>query len=319
MDAVKEVIMKSNNKYCSIDPLPTTIVKNMLDDLIPTITNIVNRSLHEGQFPNPFKTAVVNPILKKANADPEVLSNYRPVSNVAFISKILEKVVATQLRRHLQRNELEEPLQSAYRPQHSCETAILRVHNDIIRSLDERKVVLLVLLDMSAAFDTLNHHISLLRTLKRLGVTGLALQWFSSYLQDRSQSVRIRSSTSEPQPLRWGVPQGSVLGPLLFTIYSAGLGAVIRHHLMNYHFYADDSQIYISTHPDQLQGALTALEDCLASVRNWLCGHQLKLNETKTEVLLISSKHNATKWQDVTVKIGDSSITQSSKPGCDHG
>ena len=307
---LKELIMKSNDKFCSVDPLPTTLLKEMLDELLPVIEMLINRSLREGHFPAPFKSAIVNPLLKKQNANQDELSNYRPVSNVAFISKVLEKVVAIQLRDHLKRNELDEPLQSAYRPQHSCETALIKVHNDIIRSLDERKVVILVLLDMSAAFDTMNHR-SLLRVLECTGVSGIALQWFSSYLSNRTQSMLIRSSISDPHELKCGVPQGSVLGPLLFTIYTAGLGAIIRQHLVGYHFYADDSQIYVSTGPEKLEEAISALEACLRDVRTWLCGHGLKLNESKTELLVISSKHNAQQGQTVT--IGESSIAQTHK------
>ena len=288
MDDIRTIITESPNKSCSLDPLPTHLTRAALDVLLPVIHVIVNRSLSEGHFPQCYKEASVTPLLKKTTLPPEC-KNYRPISNLRFLSKILEKIVTRQLNQHLQINGILEPFQSAYRQSHSCETALLRVQNDIVLAVSEKKVVLLVLLDLTAAFDTVNHK-TLLQILERLGVRGTTLHWFTSYLHDRSQSVKIGGASSEPKHLSCGVPQGSVLGPILFTLYTSSLGTLIRRHLPGYHFYADDTQLYVSAEPQDLPHVIHQMERCIAEVTSWLCCHELKVNELKTEFMLICSK-----------------------------
>ena len=134
------------------------------------------------------------------------------ISNLTYLSKIIERVVASRLFTHMNENNIAEPMQSAYRPGHTTETALLHVHNNILRAVDEQKAVALVLLDLSAAFDTIDHNIMLSRLSKRLGVGGIALKWFESYLKGRKQSVVINETLSSPVDVLYGVPQGSVLG-----------------------------------------------------------------------------------------------------------
>ena len=140
------------------------------------------------------------------------------------MSKVIEKVVAKQLSGHLESNSLFDPMQSAYRANHSTETALLKVHNDIVRAIDSGKAVAVVALDLSAAFDTIDHTILLKRLEKRFGVRGSAHAWMRSYLSKRTQEVTVKDAVSDPFPLKYGVPQGSVLGPLLFTAYTSPLG-----------------------------------------------------------------------------------------------
>ena len=154
------------------------------------------------------------------------MKNYRPVSNLPFVSKIVEKVVASRLNTHMAQNSILEPSQSAYRKHHSTETALLRVQNDILQAIDRKKCVMLLLLDLSAAFDTIDHEILLQRLRVSGGVCGTALAWFRSYLSCRTQSVKILNTTLKPRLLRYGVPQGSVLGPLLFTLYSGPIAPI---------------------------------------------------------------------------------------------
>ena len=146
------IIMKS---YI-LDPLPATILKQHFDLLLPIILKIVNLSVKYGHFPS-LKFADLSPLLKKANLDHEVNAKYRPILNIKVISKIIEKVVVVRLQKYLEANQLNEPLQSAYKPLHSCKTAIVRVHNDILVATDKRYCVILLLLELSAAFDTVDH------------------------------------------------------------------------------------------------------------------------------------------------------------------
>ena len=174
-----------------------------------------------------------------------IFNNLRPISNLAFMSKLLESAVCNQYKAHLKRHGLAQLYQSAYKENHSVETALICVQNDIVCALDDKKSVSLVLLDLSAAFDTVDHKVLLNVLEKRVGVTGLALNWFSSYLSNRSQCVSISGVYSKKANLKCGVPQGSVLGPVLFTTYMLPLGDILRHLNFTFHCYADDQQIYM--------------------------------------------------------------------------
>ena len=288
-EQLSKIIMSMKTKQCSLDPLPTGLTKECLNSLIPAVTNIINVSLSTATFPSQWKRAIVRPLLKKASFDPEVLKNYRPVSNLAFLSKVLEKVVASQLTAHIEGNHLQTPFQSAYRASHSVETALLKVHNDIVQALAERKGVLLVLLDLSAAFDTVDHDIMTER-LVASGVNGLALKWIQSYLSGRTQCVKIGKVCSTPINVNCGVPQGSVLGPLLFTLYTNPLGDILGPHC-RFHFYADDTQCYLVFDMCQIGPATLSMSECISSVSKWLLKNKLLCNNDKTEFIVIRSPY----------------------------
>ena len=217
-DTVRKLVVSATTKSCPLDPVPTATVKECLDDLPPVLTSIINFSLQSGSFPDQWKEALVKPLLKQPGCDP-FFRNFRPVSNLAFVSKLTEKAVADQIQSYMDMNYLFPPFQSAYRPHHSTETALLKVKNDILMNMDRQCVTLLVLLDLSAAFDTVDHAILIDRLSTEFGVTGPVLNWFTSYLSNRSQRVSIDGVLSEKFNLDCGVPQGSCLGPLLFVIY----------------------------------------------------------------------------------------------------
>ena len=164
--------------------------------MLPVITDIVNRSLDEALIPNLLKTALIIPLLKKTNLDTEDFKNFRPVSNLPFVSKLIEKSVVVQLVQYIDDSNLDEKLQSAYKKLHSTETALLRVHDDILRTVDRGCTVVLLLLDLSAAFDTVDHGLLLHRLNTQFGIKGKVLAWFKSYLTDRSQFVGINGSNS---------------------------------------------------------------------------------------------------------------------------
>ena len=216
---IANFIKSSRVKTCALDPLPASVVTKYLPRLLPVITDIVNRSLDEAFIPNSFKTALVTPLLKKTNLDTEGFENFGPVSNLPLISKLIEKSVAAQLVQYIDDNNLDEKLQSAYKKLHSTETALLRVHDDILRAVDHSCSVVLLLLDLSAAFDTVDHGLLLQRLNTRFGIKGKVLAWFKSYLTDRSQFVSINGSSSSQSNLMFGVPQGSGLGPILYLLY----------------------------------------------------------------------------------------------------
>ena len=299
------------NKSCELDPLPTSFVKEAVGALAPIITDIVNLSLTSGVFPSCYKEALVTPLLKKQSLDCNRLQNYRPVSNLALISKIIEKVVSAQLNTYLKENNLLEPCQSAYRQGHSTETALVRVQNDIICAVGQQKAVLFVMLDLSAAFDTVNHQL-LIQTLQQLGIRGTMLPWFSTYLSGRLQMIKVNGVTSKPKLLDCRVPHGSVLGPILFTIYTASLGQLLRQLDVQYHLYADDSQLWVIFKPPERDTAIGQMEKCIVSVQKWMLSHELKINDDKTEFLVISSKSIARGIESPSLHIGDHQVVATS-------
>ena len=309
LDVLKS-IKASPTKGCPLDPLPTWLLKDCLPLLAPAITRIVNSCFASGCFPAGLKKALVTPLIKKPSLDADVLSNYRPVSNLSFLSKLLERIAVQQLQEYLCAYSLLPKSQSAYRKHHSTETALLRVQNDILRAVDRHEEAILVLLDLSAAFDTLDHVVLLKRLNQRFGIQDKALSWFKSYLEDRFQSVVIGSNTSTESKLNWGVPQGSVMGPVLFSMYTAQLEDVVKANGVDCMIYADDTQLYVTMKPDNRQDAKALLENCIRDVKTWMKTNHLKLNDDKTEVVHFSSRY-LPRPPTVNILVGDSEISPS--------
>lgn len=295
-EEIRKIVIAAPDKSCELDPFPTHLVKTCLDLLLTPITSLVNKSLAEGIVPLSFKNAHVSPLLKKPSLSKDDMNNYRPVSNLSFISKVLEKVVAGRIQSHMVSTNTSNPFQSAYRKFHSTETALLRIQNDILVAMDKGKVTALTLLDLSAAFDTIDHSILLNRLEKWFGITGSALDWLSSYLADRSQQIKLDETLSARVGLHFGVPQGSVLGPILFTLYTTPLSTVIQGQSISHHLYADDSQLYISFSAEDSTRSLNSLKGCLDSVLEWMLSNKLKLNPDKTEFLLIGHEQQRKKY-----------------------
>ena len=188
------------------------------------ILHIVNLCITTNVFPLPCKSSIVTPLIKKPGLDAEILKNYRPVSNLSFLSKVIEKVIASRIISHIENNAIIDKFQSAYKCGHSTETALLRVYSDIVTTIGKGSGSFLVLLDLSAAFDTTDHS-NLFQQFhileKYVRITGDALQFIKSYFSDRSQSTRNESIMSDIVHIICGVPQGSGLGPLKMCIYPA--------------------------------------------------------------------------------------------------
>jgi hypothetical protein len=312
-DTIK-LIKSCPSKSCSLDPIPTWLLKEVVNDLAPPITKLINTSLSTSVFPSSMKKALVTPLLKKQNLPTETLKNYRPVSNLSFVSKLTEKVVASQLSIHMSENELYTPVQSAYRSNHSTETALLKVLNDMLISVDEGNGVMLVLLDLSAAFDTIDHEILINRLSQRLGIKDHALAWFKSYLSERLQSIHLDGQSSAPKYLLFGVPQGSVLGPILFSAYQTPLFDIARRHGVDIHLYADDTQLYVSYNLDSVvekDSAVRKIENCIHNIKSWMTNNKLKLNDNKTEVMQVSSAWQKSKCESTNLSIGTHSVAPS--------
>ena len=206
------------------------------------------------------------------------------------LKKKIEKTVLTQLQEHLTGNGLLETYQSAYRKEHSTKTALLSVTDSLLSNTDNRLASIVAFLDLSAAFDTPGHKIMLKRLNITYGIHAKALQWMSSYLSDRQQSVTIGSISSKSVPLQSGVLQGSVLGPILFTLYTQPLSNTIQKHQFDYHKYADDTELEKAALPSDFSQVSRETEVCVADVNDWMNKNKLKLNKEKTELLVLEDR-----------------------------
>ena len=300
-------------KTSALDLLPKDLFLSVYPVLLPHLTHVNNNSLTSGTVPSCFKRARITPLLKKPTADSTELASYRPVSNLSFFSKVLESVVARQLNVYLSDHLLLNPVQSAYRHHHSTETALLHVYSELLVELDQGRSAFLVLLDLSAAFDTINHKM-LLKTLnQRFHISDQALKWIASYLDSRTFTVGMPGESSEVLDLGVGVPQGSVLGPVLFSLFTAPLHDIFSARGIKAHFYADDTQFWVSfdqRDPANEASARELISSVFCEVRDWMLEHQLMINPSKTVFLPVSRKLN---FNDIQPLCLDGTIIPPSK------
>jgi Reverse transcriptase (RNA-dependent DNA polymerase) len=241
---VQRIIAKMPAKTSPLDHIPITLVKSCSDIFGDLLSKLANLSFTEGKFPDQFKLCQVTPILKKHGLAADDPSNYRPIINLSTFSEVLKKPSQSQLRNHVNASPNNASLQSAYNAFHSTETAMTKVVSDLLTNVDSGSPSLLLSLDISAAFDTLNHKRLLQRAQDLFGFDGQTNLWLASYLSDRSSFVSMGASKSNTITHSTGVPQGSVLGPLLFSISTTPIGSLISSLGILYHQYADDTQLF---------------------------------------------------------------------------
>ncbi|KAI4900229.1 hypothetical protein NFI96_026022, partial [Prochilodus magdalenae] len=261
-----QYLESSNPTTCPLDPIPSTLLRTISLDLLPFTSPLINSSLSSGCVPQAFKTARVVPILKKPSLDSSDVSSYRPVSLLSFLSRTLERAVYNQLSFFLSQNQLQDINQSGFKPAHSTETALIAVTERLQTARSAKLSSVLILLDLSAAFDTVNHKI-LLSVLTDLGITGTA--WKSPTW--RKATIRVISS-----------------------------------HGFSYHCYADDTQLMLSF-PSSKTQVCNRISACLTDISSWMTAHHLKLNPSKTELLLIPSTTGP--YHDLAISLGNSLIT----------
>ena len=278
-------------KTCSLDPLPNPIFKDIIEDLLPYLCDLVNKSLTTGSVEG-VKDCIIIPLLKKAGLDPETLKNYRPVTNELFISKLSEKVVDTRIFDHMTVNRLHSKYQHGYKKFHGTETITLKLVNDVLIGFESNSATIVLLIDLSAAFDTVDIS-KLLNILENdIGIKGIALEWLKSFLIGRTQRVKIDNSQSECLPVLFGVPQGSVLGPVLFNIYASSLSLVIKNLGFNTSGYADDNNA-TNTFALTFQYNMIAeqLPNLVTQIHEWMNSFFLKMNPDKTEIIMFLPQH----------------------------
>ena len=270
---------------------------------------IINLSLSTGHFPSNWKEALIIPLLKKCGLE-LVNKSYRPVSNLQFVSKITEKAALSSFKLHLNENKLLPGYQFAYRDDFSTEMALTKVQDDLLLAIDNKKVSFFEALDLSASFDTVDHNILKNVLERQFGVAGLAHRWFCSYLESRSQRVKIDNTLSGIMELKYGVPQGSYAGPVLYTMYASTLRKVFEKLEISVMGYADDHALYSPSCFDKetISSTIANIEFCLREVKEWTSRNRLMMNEEKTEFVAFE-RHNMLDTSAVeSISVGDGPV-----------
>ena len=286
LDDLRNIITGMIVKTSPDDPLPASVLKPNLEVLLPYILELVNLSLESGDITG-LKESVINPILKKLNLDKNIKTHFRPIVNLQFLSKVIEKVVLKQLTDHMVANNLNCNQQFGYKKNFSTENMLLQIVDEVLVGFEQKSGTILVLLDMSSAFDTVDIS-KLLHILQhKIGLQGTVLQWFCSFLTGRQQKVLVNGKMSELLLTLYGVPQGSVLGPVLFNIYVSSLPSLIFSQGFSSSMYADDTNARIKfSFKFQLSNITVKIPQLVKEVGTWMKSHFLKVNPDKTEIML---------------------------------
>ena len=271
-----------SGKAVGLDRIPARLLKDSADIVAKPVAFIINTSLRTAQVPSDWKSARVIPLFKKGKADE--MDNYRPISILPVLSKVLERAVHIQLYKYLQQNKILSTYQCGFRKCHSTEFAVLSFSDNIRRNMDQGQLTGAVFIDLRKAFDTVDHAV-LLDKLSNLGILDKEHGWFTDYLSNRTQVVEFQGVTSASEDVSTGVPQGSILGPLLFILHINDLPEVVSD--CNILMYADDTVLYCSS--SQASVIQDKLNAELSKIDHWLSFNSLFVNVTKTEAMLFGT------------------------------
>lgn len=292
---VKKSILSISSNAAGGDGISRNMIVLILDEILPILCHILNNSILEGTVPSCWKEAQIIPLPKKSN--PKSFSEYRPISILPFLSKVLERLVHNQLSSFFNQNMLLNPLQSGFRTGHSTVSALVKVTDDIRLGMDNRQLTILTLLDFSNAFNSVDFDI-LLALLRSINISPSVIDWFRSYLFGRRQRIRIQDTFSSWCETNAGVPQGGVLSPLLFAVFINSISFFLTS---SYHLYADDLQIYSQAPLDHLADAVDEVNGDLLRIANWSRSHGLTINPIKTQVIIVGSSRLVSKIDFTTL------------------
>lgn len=296
IDEVKKKLMKlSSDKAMGCDMLPIKLIKLTISCIYEPLTHVINMSITSGCVPTEWKKARVCALHKGGTHEP---SNYRPISILPIFSKVLERVVFDQLYEYLNNNNLINMYQSGFRPLYSTASALLNITDEWLKSFEEGRIVCAVMLDLKKAFDTVDFDL-LMQKLRCYGIDEHALCWFKSYLHERSQFTTVNGVSSDFLPVQCGIPQGSILGPLLFILHINDLPVGLKHCKVS--MYADDTILYFAS-KDCYELEKKVNED-LKYVKRWLVLNKLNLNTNKTEYMVLGTKSRLKSIGNTTLNI----------------
>ena len=293
-------------KATGLDRIPARLLKDAAPIILESVTYLVNRSIETSTVPDEWKAAKVVALHKSGARDNP--DNYRPISILPVLSKIIEKAVCVQLQAYLQENCLLSPFQSGFRKNHSTQAAVTYFCDNIYRSMDSGKLTGALFIDLRKAFDTVSHE-RLISKLSRYGIRDQELSWFRNYLKNRTQIVSIQHDYSSPLGIDTGVPQGSILGPILFIMYIDDLHSCLQ--FTKFMMYADDTVLYYSA--PLLPEIEMKLNLDLINLSTWLQNNELILNMDKTEVVIFGTGQRLAKqdYDDFQVLFEGQVIQQS--------
>lgn len=293
LDVIKTVKSISCNSS-GVDGINIFVLKLLINRISAVLTHIINISFEHNTFPDRWKKAIIKPIPKILI--PLKASDFRPISLLTTLSKIIELLAFRQMVHYCNEHCLLDPNQSAYKKFHSTITALLKVTDDILEGIEDFEVSIMIFLDFSKAFDTINHRL-LLEKLKILGFDGPSCNWIKSYLSNRYQRVKHGDKFSEWKLIKNGVPQGSILGPLLFIILTSDMRKCFRYG--NYHEYADDTTEYKNTTVENINDSIQDINHDMQRVAEYCKNNILTLNEGKCEFMIVGSRSAIRKVKDV--------------------
>ena len=309
---VEKTINSMYSKSCELDAIPMPLLKRLIHKCLPFITKIVNISLTQGIFSDDWKVAIVRPLLKKTGLA-LMNKNYRPVSNLSFLSKLVEKCALHQFNAHCETYSLIPDFQSAYRKGYSTETSLIKLCNDLLWSMERQEATMVVLLDLSAAFDTVDHDLLLRIFQNRFGLMGTALQWYDNYLRPRRMKVCVNGTYSKELNLKHRVPQGSCLGENNFVAYCAPIEDIVKEPV-SISGYADDHSLHRTFNPNSSVDESQCVRDLQISVQDiakWMTSMRLKLNYDKTELILFGSRQQLLKCKTKEMELDGNPIPMS--------
>ncbi len=303
-DVLRLLCSLDTTKAVGLDGISAKLLKMSGPGVSSSLTSLFNFCIESGQMPDEWKHAKVTPVPKVSN--PEGAENYRPISVLPVVVKVFEKIVHHQVSVYLQEHSLLHEAQSGFRQCHTTQDVLLSTVDDWRKEIDNDQLVGSVMIDLSKAFDVVDHSI-LLRKLVSYGIRGSALKWFTNYFDGRRQRVVIGSARSEWSIIKRGVPQGSILGPLLFTLYVNDLPHAVKECTVKQ--YADDTTLYSSS--DSPAGLEHKLSSDLDEVNKWVDKNKLRINEKKTQMLLMSRRRRANELDEVNIVLDGRAVSRS--------
>jgi hypothetical protein len=288
------------------DNISAKIIKDIKTTISPILTKLINIGYETNNFPNCMKQAIIKPIHKKESTDD--ISNYRPISILPTLSKVFERAAVDQLTKYLEENKLLCKNQHAYRKSHSTITCLVELLNHIYQLLDRKLFSAIVSMDLSKAFDSINHKL-LLKKLATFGLAKSSISWIKSYLTNRKQTTKFKRYKSKEETVLSGIPQGSILGPLLFLVFSNDLAEVFTEETKMV-AYADDSQLVVNA--KNMTELKIKIERVIQIAQNWYVNNSMENNLGKTEILVFNRGRNTQNLQ-ITIYHDDEKITIKSK------